>query len=137
MSNHLLIMARFQALTNSVLDQELEMLRERLGLAPSQKAELLREVSSLAAWIVRQIESGRTIEARRGGSIEPLRHPAIDRIATRKQPVDRVVLGDAEVRRLADALDRPFEPTRAMRRALADLANAKRRPPKLRWKKSA
>jgi hypothetical protein len=27
-----------------VLDEELEMLRERFGLAPSQKAELLREV---------------------------------------------------------------------------------------------
>ncbi|WP_437969155.1 hypothetical protein WMF04_07630 [Sorangium sp. So ce260] len=31
-------MSRFQALTNSVLDAELEMLRERLGLEPNQKA---------------------------------------------------------------------------------------------------
>ena len=43
-------MTRFQALTNAVLDQELEMLREHLGLAPGQKAELLREVAALAAW---------------------------------------------------------------------------------------
>ncbi|XXT21731.1 hypothetical protein WME94_09245 [Sorangium sp. So ce429] len=31
-------MSRFEALTNSVLDAELEMLRERLGLEPNQKA---------------------------------------------------------------------------------------------------
>lgn len=59
-------MARFQALTNSVLEEELEMLRERLGLDPRQKAELLREVSALAAWVVRQAEQGREIEARHG-----------------------------------------------------------------------
>jgi hypothetical protein len=131
-------MARFQALTNVVLDEELEMLRERFGLAPSQRAELLREVSSLAAWIVRQIENGRTIEARRGKSVEPLRHPAIDRLAGRTRPVaERVLLSDAEVKRLADVLDRPFKPTADLRKALASLTTSKRRPPSLRWKKTA
>jgi hypothetical protein len=138
MSNHLLTMSRFQALTNSVLDEELEMLRERFGLAPSQKAELLREVAALAAWIVRQVESGRTIEARRGNSVEPLRHPAIERIAERTEPsLGRIALTDAEVRRLADALDKPFKPTPALRKALASLASSRRRPPALRWKKTA
>ena len=57
-------MSSFQALTNNVLEAELEMLRERLGLDRSQKAELLREVSALAAWVIRQAERGR--ESRRG-----------------------------------------------------------------------
>ena len=40
-----------------------EMLRKRLGLDRSQKAELLREVAGLAAWVVRQAEQGREIDA--------------------------------------------------------------------------
>lgn len=114
------------------------MLRERLGLAPSQKAELLREVSSLAAWIVRQIESGRTIEARRGASVEILRHPAIERIAGRSKPaLEPLPLSDTEVQRLADVLERPFKPSPGLRKALAHLASTTRRPPTLRWKKRA
>jgi hypothetical protein len=69
-SNILLTMARFQALTNNVLDAELEMLRKRLGLDRSQKAELLREVAGLAAWVVRQAEQGREIQARDGQNVE-------------------------------------------------------------------
>jgi hypothetical protein len=134
-SDNLLTVARFQALTNPVLDEELETLRERFGLAPSQKAELLREVASLASWIVHQVERGRTIQARRGTSIESLRHPAIDRIAERTDPsLDRIALTDAEVQQLARILDRPFKPTRALRKVLANLASPKRRSPTLRWK---
>jgi len=70
-------MARFQALTNSVLDAELEMLRKRLGLERNQKAELLREVASLAGWVVQQTEQGREIQARDERTIEPLVHPAL------------------------------------------------------------
>ena len=73
-------MARFQALTNNVLDAELEMLRKHLGLEPSQKADLLREISDLAAWVVRQAEQGREIEARKGEFVEPLVHPALERV---------------------------------------------------------
>jgi hypothetical protein len=43
-------MSRFQALTNPVLDAELDLLRERLALEPNQKAELLREVAAIAGW---------------------------------------------------------------------------------------
>ncbi|MEZ5584026.1 MAG: hypothetical protein R3F37_15955 [Candidatus Competibacteraceae bacterium] len=64
--------SRFQALTNTVLDTELDLLRKRLGLAPNQKAELLREMAALAGWVTHQAEQGRTIEARRDGEIEPL-----------------------------------------------------------------
>lgn len=132
-------MARFQALTNSVLDAELDMLRARLGLEPSRKADLLREVASLAAWVVRQAERGRAIEARSGKDVEPLVHPAIERLrAVRRGPVgEPITLSDAEAVRLATVLDRGFAPPPALRRTLASLANRARRPPKLRWKKPA
>src|SRR5437870_3015345 len=132
-------MSRFQALTNVVLDAELEMLRDRLGLEPSQKADLLREVALLAAWVVRQAEQGRIIEGRRGTVAEPLVHPALERLRNRKQtPVgERLALTDAEAVRLAAAFDRGFQPPPALRKALASLASPKRRPPKLRWKKRA
>ena len=132
-------MPRFQALTNNVLDAELEMLRDRLGLEPSQKADLLREVAVLAAWVVRQAEQGRTIEGRRGDEAEPLVHPALERLRSRKQtPIgERLALSDAEVARLAIVLDRGFQPPPALRKALANLARSRRRPPQLRWKKPA
>jgi hypothetical protein len=131
-------MSRFQAQTNAVLDQELEELRQRLGLAPSQKADLLREVASLAAWVVRQAEAGRSVEARRGTEVEPLTHPILERLRARHETVvPHVTLSDAEVERLAHILDRGFEPTPALRATLQRLANPKRRPPKLRWKKTA
>jgi hypothetical protein len=132
-------MSRFQALTNNVLDQELEMLREQLGLEPSQKAELLREVAALAAWVVRQAGQGRAVEAHRGSEVETLVHPALDRLRAQGQkPVGkRLALHDEELARLAAVLDRGFDPPPALRRALANLADPKRRPPKLRWRKSA
>ncbi|MCU0806626.1 MAG: hypothetical protein MUC53_01345 [Candidatus Contendobacter sp.] len=46
-------MSRFQALTNAVLDAELDRLRARLGLEPNQKAELLREMAAIAGWVAR------------------------------------------------------------------------------------
>ncbi len=52
-------MARFQALTNAVLEQELDDLRVRLGLRENQKADLLREITALAAWVIRQTEPSR------------------------------------------------------------------------------
>ena len=41
-------MSRFQALTNTVLDAELDQLCVRLGLEPNQKAELLRGMAATA-----------------------------------------------------------------------------------------
>src|SRR5262245_5682568 len=132
-------MARFQALTNNVLETELEMLRTRLGLQRSQKAELLREIAALAAWIVRQAEQGRQIEGRRGKQAEPLVHPALERLRSRKAKDigERLTLSDEEAARLAEVMNRGYRPPPALRKALANLASPKRRPPKLRWKKSA
>lgn len=130
-------MARFQALTNNVLDAELEMLRKRLGLDRSQKADLLREVAALAAWVVRQAEQGREVEARDGRTVESLVHPALERVRARKAHAAGQVLAldDGEIARLAAALDRPFNPPAGLRATLASLASPGRRPPKLRWKK--
>jgi hypothetical protein len=50
---------------------------------------------------------------------------------------ERLILSDAEAIRLAAILDRGFNPSPALRNALENLANSKRRPPKLHWKKVA
>lgn len=133
-------MARFQAQTNTILDEELADLRERLGLRENQKADLLRELAELASWVIRQAEAGRRIEARRGHDVETLRSPAIERLR-RRQGEDAVgatlELSDAEVERLAEILNRGFSPTPALRRALSRLAEPKPRPPRLHWEKAA
>lgn len=132
-------MSRFQAQTTAPLDEELSDLRERLGLRENQKAELLREIAEVAAWVVRQVEAGRRIEARRGRDVETLRTPAIERLS-RKQAeglAGRIDLTDAEAEKLAEILDGGFSPTPALRKALSRLADPKRRPPRLRWKEPA
>lgn len=133
-------MARFQAQTNAVLDRELEELRERLRLKPSQKADLLRELTALASWVIRQTEAGGEIVARRGSHVEALVHPALARLREeqqREESVARIELSDREVERLGAILDRGFAPTPGLLKALANLANGKRRAPKLRWKRRA
>lgn len=131
-------MARFQAQTNAVLEQDLEDLRERLGLEPSQKADLLREVTAIAAWVVRQAERGRAIEARRGEEVEPLEHPVLRRLASRagETALPALTLGEDEVERLGAVLERPFDPPPGLREVLADLASSRRRAPSLRWRKT-
>jgi hypothetical protein len=132
-------MARFQAQTNAVIEEELDDLRERLGLRANQRADLLREIAFLASWVVRQAEAGRSIEARRGREVEALRNPTLDRLRKRRNAgiVGRIVLSDSEVERLAAALNRGFLPTPALRKALSRLAATKRKPPKLRWRDGA
>ncbi len=128
-------MARFQALTNEVLDEELERLRERLGLETSQKAELLREIAAISAWVLQQAARGRTIEARRGSQVEQLHHPAVQRLVG--APHERWVLTPHEIARLAAILDAPAAITPAMRKTLANIANPRRKTPKLKWKRTA
>jgi hypothetical protein len=132
-------MARFQALTNRVLDADLERLRSRLQLRPNQKSELLREVTALAAWVVRQAELGRVVRGQGANGTEELAHPVVERLRkqSRRSQTDRIALNRSETRRLAVVLDRGFDPPPALRKALASLANPRRRSPKLRWKKSA
>jgi hypothetical protein len=128
-------MARFQALTNAVLEAELDLLRERFGLEPNQKADLLREMAVIVGWVARQAEQGRVIEARRGDRVERLLHPALERLimAEHRSVGERLVLTDAEVEHLATLLEQGFDPPPALRAALANLAQAPRQPPSLCW----
>jgi len=132
-------MSRFQAQTTAILDQELSDLRERLGLRENQKSDLLREIAALAAWVIRQAEAGRRIEARRGRDVEILCSPAIERLSRSQAEglAGRIDLTDAEVERLAEVLDRGFSPTPALRKAFSRLADPNRRPPRLHWKETA
>ncbi|MFM2151985.1 MAG: hypothetical protein RL199_420 [Pseudomonadota bacterium] len=132
-------MSRFQALTTTVLDDELEELRDALDLKPSQKAELLREVTALASWVVRQAAKGCVVEARAGeGRTEVLEHPTLERVRRRaaREPV-RLVLDDAAVQRLSAVLDAPFVTQPSLQRALDRLSDEKRAAPKLRWPRTA
>ncbi len=45
-------------------------------------------------------------------------------------------LTDTEISRLAEILDQGFSPTPALREALSRLADPKRQPPRLYWKKA-
>jgi len=134
-------MSRFQAQTNAVLDEELEDLRERLGLSPHQKADLLRELAALASWVIRQASAGKEIAARRGSRVEWLEHPILERLQQRQAGGRRAMavieLSDDEALQLAKVLGRGFAPTPALRRTLARLSDAKRRPPRLTWRRGA
>ena len=132
-------MSRFQASTNAVLDAELEALRQQLGLRTNQKADLLRELTSLAAWVVRQATAGRTVVARGDDDVRELDHPVIERIQqrhARTSVATRLELDDDEVHRLAELLDRGFEPPVELLEALQRLADPQRRPPTLTWSDS-
>ena len=131
-------MSRFQAQTTATLDEELSDLQERLGLRENQKADLLYEIAMLAAWVIRQAEAGRRIEARRGREVETLQNFVIERLSRKHAGAlsGRIDLADTEVRRLAEILDQGFSPTPALREALSRLADPKRQPPRLRWQET-
>ena len=130
-------MSRFQARTSAVLDAELEDLRCRLGLRANQKAELLRELTALAAWVVRQAAEGRAVVARGDDEERELDHPVIERIRRRSGRgmgrTARLELDDDETRRLAEILDRGFDPPPALLACLRRLADPKRQAPELAW----
>lgn len=130
-------MSRFQASTNAVLDAELDALRRQLGLRPNQKADLLRELTSLAAWVVRQASAGRTVVARGEDDVRQLDHPAIERIQRRREDAAtpaHLVLDDDEVQRLGEILDGGFDPPPELLDCLARLADPeRRRSPELAW----
>ncbi len=96
-------MTRFQALTNAVLDAELDRIRDAMGLRDNQKAELLRELTLVTAWVVEQLRAGRVVEARGPNGVERFHHPVLTAGAN---PV-RVVLTAREAESLAALLDAP------------------------------
>ena len=130
-------MARFQAQTNSVLEDELDEVRERLGLEEHQKAELLRELAALASWLIEQAAAGREIQALGRDGIFPCRHATLDRVRmeSRASPTGaRLELSDAEVTRLADVLEGGFQPTDELRDSLRRLADRDRQAPDITWR---
>jgi len=121
--------ARFQATTNVVLDEELDALREEMGLRENQKAELLRELASMAAWLIAQARAGRTIEARGPSGVEVFEHPALRSASL----VERLVLAPDEVERLTTLLESEVAMSGALRGTLSRLAQEDCRPPELAW----
>jgi hypothetical protein len=132
-------MARFQALTNPSLERDLDLVRSNLGLGESHKAELLREMAALAAWILRQSARGMTIEARSGKQVVQCDMPAVTRLREKSAAsmAGPIVLCASEMKRLAKVLDEGFKPTDGLRKALANLASPDRKPPAIRWKDKA
>lgn len=130
-------MSRFQAQTNAVLNDELEELRRRLGLRDNQKADLLRELTALAAWVVRQATEGRAVLARGEDDVQELVHPVIDRVRRIRDqaatPPSRLELNDEETGRLAEILDRGFDPPPALLQCLRRLTDPERKAPELTW----
>ena len=122
-------MARFQATTTALLDEELDALREEMGLRENQKAELLRELASMASWLVAQSRSGRVIEARGANGVEVFNHPVLRASSS----VERVVLAPDEAERLTDLLESDAPLSGALKATLARLADEDRRPPELSW----
>ncbi len=131
-------MSRFQAQTNAVLQDDLDELQRHLGLRDNQKADLLRELTALASWVVRQATEGRAVVARGEDDEQELVHPVIDRIRRMHargadEPAHLVELNDEEVGRLAELLDRGFDPPPALVKSLRRLADPDRRAPDLTW----
>ena len=130
-------MSRFQAKTNAVLDAELDGLRRQLGLRTNQKADLLRELTALAAWVIHHAAEGRDVVARGEDDVRELDHPVIERIRQHHEQAaalsTRLELDDEETRRLTEILDRGFDPPPALLECLRRLADPKRSAPELVW----
>jgi len=132
-------MSRFQAKTNAVLDAELEGLRRQLGLRTNQKADLLRELTVLAEWVIRQASEGRAVVARGEGAndVRELEHPVLERIRQQREqattPATHLVLDDDETRQLAEILNRGFDPPPELIACLRRLADPERKVPELSW----
>jgi hypothetical protein len=121
-------MSRFQALTNPLLDEELDALRAELGLRENQRAELLREMAAIASWVVAQARAGRIVEARGPDGVEVLRHPAVN---PRPRP-EPLLLADDEAAALGYLLERDGPPSPAVRDTLRRIAEGEPLP-ELTW----
>lgn len=128
-------MPRFQAKTNAILDLELEFLQREFGLRANQKADLLREITSLATWIVRQTKEGRTVFAQSENGVRELRHLILDKIRQQNEISTTISLNNEETQKLAEIMNRDFDPPLALREVLHRLTEKDRKPPTLIWSK--
>lgn len=130
-------MSRFQAKTNTILEKELEFLREEMGLRQNQKADLLRELAVLAGWIVRQAGQDRVIQAQGEDGVQVLEHPVLARLQQEQRQLgEPLQLSQTEVEKLAEIMGREFRPSAKLRDSLLRIAAPDRQPPPIEWREA-
>lgn len=131
-------MARFQAKTNAATETSLESLQKQLNMRENQKADLLREVTALAQWVVSQAALGRTLLAQgEDGAQEELRHPLLERLRelhaqSQIQP-QRIDLSESEAQAIHELLSQPFRATPGLLASLKRLSDPDRKAPVIQW----
>jgi len=126
-------MTRYQATIDAITEQELEFLREKLGLREDQKANLLREITRLAVWCVNKAEAGsRIVAVPDNGAPEELLEPALERLRG-QVALPAVLLSPQEATRLEELLNAPLQPTHELQRILDRLARGESAPPVIVW----
>ncbi len=119
-------MSRFQAQIDPPTEEELEFLRQRLGLQKNQKANLLREITTLASWCVRLASEGQK-------DLPISSNPVLDSIRRKHNQSATLALSVEEAARLREVMETPFVPTAGLKKALARLASVERLPPAISW----
>ena len=122
-------LSRFNVQTNAVLNKQLETLSKELGLSENQQLDLLAELTSIASWVIRQTQAGRSIEARDGSRVELLETPMLERLKCCHQETDpmRIVLNEEETVGLRDLLKKGLQ-------AANSAADQTFEPPKVTWR---
>ena len=139
MSNMLLtfdvevIMSRFQAQTNAVLESELNQLQVDFGFRPNQKADLLRELASIASWVVQQSVEGRQIQAKGEDGVQKLQHSTLDRLRQSAQPSHELKLSEGELERLSELMSGHVEMSIQLKESLRRISSDEHTPPQLTW----
>jgi len=127
------IMSRFQAQTNAVLELELNRIQAEFGLRNNQKADLLRELSAIASWVIQQSIDGRQVQAKGEDGVQTLQHPILDRLRQSAQQPHELKLSEEEVKRLSNLMSGDFEMTSQLKESLRRISSDDRTPPQLIW----
>ena len=128
-------MSRFQAQTNAVLELELNRIQAEFGLRNNQKADLLRELSAIASWVIQQSIDGRQVQAKGEDGVQTLQHPILDRLRQSAQQPHELKLSEEEVKRLSNLMSGDFEMTSQLKESLRRISSDDRIPPQLIWPK--
>ena len=99
-------LSRFNAQTNDILDKQLETLSKELGFNENQQSDLLAELTSIASWVIRQTQAGRSIEARDGSKVELLESPILNKLKSNAATPSsiRILLEEQEAAGLRELL---------------------------------
>ncbi len=101
------------------------------GEKSNQKADLLRGLTTLAAWVIRQVVEGRDVLAKDANDIRELHHPILEKIRQRGEVETTLQFSDEETQRLAKIMNQSFNPPPALRESLRRLASPVRDSPEL------